>query len=616
MKLEKVLDRLNSLEKNSFLKIVDNIISSKPSNFKKIEIILSESEKGIKNADNVNISRVFALIDQEFLAQVKEEFGTITSQLDVFVDIIIKDGFSVVSRDWFNKLYEREIRFLKEGLKDFNDLLEGKKTGIDICRLRDYKIYSACIKTAYSNDRLNNQEGKITSDEQSILITLSKSLDLSQEEIKLINYSIIPFKKLEIDEVINYLRNIGIIFYSKKNHLIYVPDEIKFILRNIREKEVADKYLRRILNLLKDPQINNICRKHNIDLKLSRDEKIRKILKEGIPITNILSHDLFRENITLTEKKSFINELVNKGLNISPYLKGVTIEDKINHLIQYFNELEKDDRIGITIDGYNSLLTDLVVNFPKLNIIVKEAFDLESENVLNGEFLLESGIKPSDIIDLLPETELLNFCKWKNIKTRGNTLINILEAYKDTQNILLENFALIGHRDFNALKENGIFIKESELGVKFEDLTKIIFAKLGFNVDEPLRKKLNTNKDLVDIVLNLGQNEIIIVECKTKKESGYNKFSSVSRQIKSYFNLANTNGLKVVKSLLIAPEFSDDFISDCELEYELNLSLITATSLLNILKGLQKSKHEKLPYNLLMRDVLIKEDRILKALEK
>jgi hypothetical protein len=78
----------------------------------------------------------------------------------------------------------------------------------------------------------------------------------------------------------------------------------------------------------------------------------------------------------------------------------------------------------------------------------------------------------------------------------------------------------------------------------------------------------------------------------------------------------NGQGLKVVKSLLIAPEFSDDFISECELEYELNLSLITASSLLNILKGLQKSRHNVLPYNLLMRDVLIKEDRILKAIEK
>ena len=76
------------------------------------------------------------------------------------------------------------------------------------------------------------------------------------------------------------------------------------------------------------------------------------------------------------------------------------------------------------------------------------------------------------------------------------------------------------------------------------------------------------------------------------------------------------NGYKVIKSLLIAPEFSDDFIKDCGLDYELNLSLITANSLYKILEGFKESKHVTLPHNLFMRDVLIQEDRIIKAIGK
>ena len=72
----------------------------------------------------------------------------------------------------------------------------------------------------------------------------------------------------------------------------------------------------------------------------------------------------------------------------------------------------------------------------------------------------------------------------------------------------------------------------------------------------------------------------------------------------------------MIKLLLVAPEFSDDFVSECELEYELNLSLITAPSLVKILKGFKESKHKQFPYKLLMRDVLIQEDRILKAISK
>ena len=108
-----------------------------------------------------------------------------------------------------------------------------------------------------------------------------------------------------------------------------------------------------------------------------------------------------------------------------------------------------------------------------------------------------------------------------------------------------------------------------------------------------------------------------MIECKTVKESGYNKFSSVSRQLKSYYQLAKGKGVDVIKSLLIAPDFSDDFVNECGLEYELNLSLISAESLLKIYFAFKNSsKHEQLPYKLLMRDVLIQEDRIIKAISK
>ena len=61
MKLESVLDRLGSIEKNSFIKVIDNIISNEPKNYKQIEKILSSADKGLKSADSENIKRVFEL---------------------------------------------------------------------------------------------------------------------------------------------------------------------------------------------------------------------------------------------------------------------------------------------------------------------------------------------------------------------------------------------------------------------------------------------------------------------------------------------------------------------------------------------------------------------------
>ncbi len=66
MKLEKILDKLGSLEKNSFIKIIENIITKSPKNGKEIDKILSSSDKGLKSVDNQNISNIFSLTSNEF----------------------------------------------------------------------------------------------------------------------------------------------------------------------------------------------------------------------------------------------------------------------------------------------------------------------------------------------------------------------------------------------------------------------------------------------------------------------------------------------------------------------------------------------------------------------
>lgn len=614
MKLEKILANLNSFEKNSFLKIIDNILSNNPKNAQTIEKILTDSSKELKNMDNINIAKVFNLISDEFTECIKSEFVNTTSQLDILTDIISKDGNSIMRQDWFARLYERELTKLDKKLKEFKKSLESEKSEISEQRLRDYKIYKACLHTAYHNDEINNQEHKITTDEQAIIMTLSQQLGLSQEEIKLINYLIIPVQKQVIDNVINDLKNIGVIFYSKKSNTIYVADEVKRIIRKIRGKEVADKFFRRVLRLMREPQINIICRKHQIDWRLPLEQKIKEIINEGISFSGILMDDVHKEGTNVTEKKKFINELCDKGLKITPALKGTLIEEKIQNLIAYFEEIERDEKVGISIDGYEKLLLELGQAIPKLNETLRSEFEFQEETVLKSNYLLDNNIKPRDVLEMISAKDLEVFAKTKALKTRGDIIQNILEGYKDTENLYLENYENIGYRNFNVLKENGIAIKEANLGVKFEEITKSIFEQLGFKVDEQLRKKLNNTKDKADIVLNIGNNELIIVECKTVKESGYNKFSSVSRQLKAYSKCVENTEHKVVKSLLIAPEFSDEFIKDCGLEYELNLSLITASSLIKILEGFKNSKHKQFPHNLLMRDVLIQEDRVLKAI--
>lgn len=618
MKLIDILNEVNSFEKNSFLKILDNIISNNTlKEQKEIESILSSADGGLKNADLKNIVKIFTMLENKYSEYVCTELNQIESQIDFISNILIRDGNSMMKYDWFSKLYEDEIKSHKANVNLLKEALTDNSSDLDESRTRDYKIYKACLHTAYENDLLNNQDPKITNDEQHILNTLSNELSLSQSELQLIKYMILPLKKRSLDDVINDLKNAGIIFFSKKTNTIFVPNEIVTMVRKIKGREVADKHLRRILKLLTEPQINMVCRRHNIQFKnVPTEEKIRILVNSGISFRKLLSEDIFKSEIGLTERKNMLNEIAESGLNFTKTLKGSTLDDKINSLIEYLNNIDTNDAIGISIGGYEHLLIDLEEVFPtKISIILKKAFQLQEENVLNANLLMDYNIRPRDLLEILDADILKKFCTEKTIKSRGNTVLNILEAYKNTDYLEIENYTSIGLRDLNTLKANGLTIKEAELGIKFEDITKNIFTKLGLTVDEKLRKEISTNKDKIDIVLNIGDKEIIIVECKSIKESGYNKFSSVSRQIKSYVNIAEKKGYKVVKSILVAPDFTDDFVKECELDFDLSLSLIQAESLKNILEAFETSKLSVFPFKL-FRDVVIKEERIIMAIKK
>ena len=255
MKLAQVLDQTNSLEKNSFYKILNNLIDKNPK--EEIETLLSSENKQVKDFDNVLISTIFNLLKNEYKNYLFGELNQNISQIDIVLDIIIRDGNSILKSRWFEELYNKEFEKLSEASKEFNQLIESESKEIEENRRRDYIIYKNCLTTAYNNDSNNNLDKKITADEFSILKTLNNSLGLSNEEIRLINYNTVPTSPIEIDALIKQLRDLGIIFYSKKTDNIYISDEIVSVVREIRGKEIADKYYRRLLNSFDNYYIKN-----------------------------------------------------------------------------------------------------------------------------------------------------------------------------------------------------------------------------------------------------------------------------------------------------------------------------------------------------------------------
>ena len=152
MKLEKILNNINSFEKNSFLKIIDTIIAGRPKNSKLIEGLLSDSNRDLKNVDSINIVNVFNLIENEFTDYITAEFLKTSSQLDILIDLISKDGCCIMRQDWFSRLYEKELASLKSKLKNFEIEINSDKSELSEERKRDYRIYLSCLNTAYTND--------------------------------------------------------------------------------------------------------------------------------------------------------------------------------------------------------------------------------------------------------------------------------------------------------------------------------------------------------------------------------------------------------------------------------------------------------------------------------
>lgn len=615
MKLEKILERLNSLEKGPFVKIINGLIALQ-NKTTVIDSLLAQTDGNLKNADSIQLSSIFNCVSKGYGEFLTEEYGKVSSQLDILFEILTRDGNCIMRYDWFSRLYEEQIKKQKKAIDDFKRSVNAEKPLIPVERLRDFRVYKTCLHCAYHNDEGNNLVPKITPDEQSILNVLAKELELSQDEITMIKYSVLGISLLPIETLVSDLRDKGVIFVSRKTNTIYVADEIVTIIRQIHGKEIADKYFRRVLLQLKESQINQLCRKHSLDYSLPLPVKIENLITLGISLSSVLKEELYKADSGLLERRKFVTELCDEKLAINPTIRGASLDEKVTNLIKYFNSLSNDDKLGISAGGYERLLLDLKQELPTANADLKKAFQLQEESVMYGEYLSDYNIMPRDVLELFPREQLSVFCENHNIKPRGNLVENILTAYRDTEALYIENYESIGRRDLSALKENGILLKEADLGLVFEDVTRSLFSKLGFIVDEDLRKKLNTEKDKMDILLRVGDDEVVLIECKTSKDSGYNKFSSISRQIKSYKSLLEKNNITVVKMLVVAPDFSEDFVADCSDDFDLNVSLMKASSLSAIYHASKECEGKKMTVQMLMKDVLIQEDRIIRALKR
>ncbi len=615
MKLLAVLNSVNQIEKTSFLKILDGFCSDLRGYNKEVDSILAGQEQSLKHVDNDNLVALFSVLNEQYFEHLTQAIQFSDHHIDMVVDLLIRDGNAVMSRDWFSRLHEEHFNTARKNIAAFGALVQKGGDDLDPERRRDYLVYESCVRTGYENDLQANRDPYLSWEEKSILHTLAVSLDLSQEEVRALTYSVVPLQKYAIDDVIHDLKESGIAFFHRRSRTLFVPDEIVWLLRRAMGIEVATKYVRRVLRHLSDAELNRIAKRHRISPSQPRDAKVAALLEQGLNFRAMLTSGIFKPAVPKAQRSSRIQELIASDLEADLQRSGRALEDKVENLLEYFADLERDESSNLSRDGFSKLLSDLDDTFPGLNQAIRGEYQLEPEQVMKPDVLASYSIRPRDVLYMKTKGELRKFCTARTIKSRGNIVANIIEAYRNVDDLFIENFELLGTRDLAGLRDQGLEVKESEIGVLYESITRRIFGRLGFNVDEKLRRQLNSKRGKLDILLNLGNQDVIIVECKTVKDRDYNKYASVSRQLQSYYRLCDEKGFRVAQVLLIAPDFSDDFISECEYDHRISLSLITSAGLAEILEGYQSSKMGEFPVRLLMKDGLLNSSRIVKVVE-
>ncbi|GAH34501.1 unnamed protein product, partial [marine sediment metagenome] len=139
--------------------------------------------------------------------------------------------------------------------------------------------------------------------------------------------------------------------------------------------------------------------------EVERHERIESIIKKGVSIRKILSDEIFKEGTKENEKKKILYDIIENKLEIHLTSYGKTVDERIDHLIDYFKYLDEDKNIGISRDGFERMLLDLR-KIKDTEELVKTEFEIEPKIELTNEILLDYNIRPKDILYLIPLDDL------------------------------------------------------------------------------------------------------------------------------------------------------------------------------------------------------------------
>ncbi|SHF16993.1 hypothetical protein [Vibrio gazogenes] len=612
MKLSQVLNHTNQFERSKFINCIDKLCRDNKDDTE-LTKQLDKIDGQLKAASGNEIKELFNLVKKHFRKHVVEQIAIGGPQSSLLINILARDGNCISTIPWIEHLYAKEHAKIDQLSISLIDELESSEFS-DFDRLNRLDIYRDCMRTAFNNDLKANRTAKISEDERSILNVLAQRLGLSREEVNAIEHSIDPIPDLGIDSALEYLRENGIIMINRRRSEVMVADEIVDIFHDVLGKEIHDKYVLRILRSLSDTELSSILKNYGCKIRgVDRKEKIATIAHLGLSIRNILINDIHADEATQNQRKERIKQLM-EDMDLDIPRIGTRLQDRIDVLIDYLKSSEEDEFNLLSVSGFKELLESLSETEFNVEERIRADFEIENKENLDPERLKALSITPLDILYLYTNDEIKTIRNDMGLSRRGNPRSQIIESFASANDRLIENYNLLATRDLKGLHDAGIDIKESDIGAKFEEITRSILEQLDMNVDEDLRKSINTAKDKTDIIISLDNDDVIIGEAKSFKNGQFAKYSTTSRQVKAYVKRCEATGHRVAQVLIVAPEFSKDFIDAADMDTEINISLLEASGLQKILAAYKQRRNPIFSPKLLTKGGLLKAELISKSI--
>jgi hypothetical protein len=614
MKLNQVLSLVNQVEKSKFITSLDKLCLDAAKNNKALAKKIDNIDGQIKNASGSEITQLYFAVRDFYKVSVKEQILMNSAQTNLLVNILSRDGNCVARISWIESLYAKEWNILQSLAKELHAEIKASDSDSPNDRSKALSIYHACMSEAYTNDTRNNRDSKITDDERGILNVLSAHLGLTTDECAALEHLVDTIPKDGVLEALNILRDMGVVFISKKRQEVFVPDEFVELLNEIQGKDSADKHRLRLLRTFSDAELSNVLKAHGRKIRgIDRADKIHTIIHSGLNARELLAADMHAPEDNQNQRKDRLKQLI-ADLEIDTDKLGTTLDERIHLIITSLANATEKEFDSLSASGFKELMKTLEEHFPTIVKVIKTQFELEDNEVVDTEKLRALSITPYDILYLLSNEEVKTVRDSMGLSKRGNPRFSILECFANATDKLIDNYDLLAKRDVNALREVGADVAEADIGVKFEEVTKAIFEILDLNIDEEVRKEINTSKDKADIIISLSDDDIIIGEAKTCKSGDFAKYSTTSRQVKAYVSRAESIGKRVAQVLIIAPSFSDDFIESAEMDTEVNISLLEARGLKLILDAFKSKRNPKFSAKLLTKGGLLKAELIAKTI--